>query len=732
MNGFFRKYFVVFYFLSIPFGSFFLSLPLNAKIETKVVSGKPALVLKKLAPIVKPVAAKLVLKAQAPAAKPAAKPVRKAQTPAAKPAAKPVPKAQAPVAKPVPKAPTSVIKTTSAPKNSPKTQLKAEALKKQQAEAKAKADAAAKAEALKKQAESKAKADAAAKAEVLKKQAEAREKADAAAKAEVLKKQAEAKAKADAAAKAEAERLRVEAERARVEVARVAAERARQQQAAEAARKVEAERLRVAAEHAAEVERLRVEAERARVEAARVAAERVRLLAVAAEVERLRVAAERAAEVERLRVEAERAAEVERLRVEAERARVEAARVAAERVRLLAVAAEAERLRVAAERAAEVERVRQQQAEAERIRLAALTLAPEPELMVQIQQKIALNPNYNDYRGMGLTNLFAQGCYGQGVTVAVIEAGFYHTLAPQDRNDRGNVAITPSVYDWYSDHKDQILPPLAFYDPYLSPLNDRFEAAIRAQIGFRGKDFRFRHGDEVLSTLAEAAPLAKVLPVMAAFGPEDGSFIRALEALSDRDDVNIINISRWLQSTLHDETQLDPSVLTALRKCADKGKILVLSAGNTFEPIPTVPTRNHYKIRDVSSFVANLISDLFHNLGANDSLRTHTVISGALHNATDWIANYSVTAGHGPASNNYVATKGSNYCSIFGEIWRGTSTSSPYTAASLANLLSARKGIAGSRAVKAIFDSADSMHRAPHIYGRGVQRADNAFEELLI
>ncbi len=353
---------------------------------------------------------------------------------------------------------------------------------------------------------------------------------------------------------------------------------------------------------------------------------------------------------------------------------------------------------------------------------AAADKIKQEEVLKSIQPN-----NMNTYRDIGLIDLFINGCYGQNITIAVIEGGFYHTLAPEDRPIVGNIQIPGESNDWHSLHRGQILPPLCMYDAVNTPIDQRFEAGLE-----RGKAFRFEHGDNVLSLIAEAAPQAKILPVQASFGRSDGSLVRALEALSEREDVNIINMSRWLEST-HDETQLNPAVLTALRKCTDRGKIIVLSAGNTLTPhqIPHNPTRSPAGVRNVTGdFLANLISDLFAKMAPNDSLRKHIVISGALENDTNWLAKYSVGAGYGAAARNYVATKGTAYSSIATKDWKGTSVSAPYTSAVLANLLSSRPGVQPSKIVEAIFDNAEAIPNQQNLYGRGRLKGQRALQAI--
>lgn len=333
--------------------------------------------------------------------------------------------------------------------------------------------------------------------------------------------------------------------------------------------------------------------------------------------------------------------------------------------------------------------------------------------------------NFNSYKTLGLTEFFEQGYYGKNTTVAVIEGGFYHTLAPNDRPHTNGINI-PGVRnnDWYEQHHQQILPPLSFYDPVVSPVDQRFEANLG-----RGKDFRFSHGDKVLSAIAQASPQAKILPVQASFGRTDGSFVRALEALSQRDDVNIINMSRWLESCAHDETQLNPNILTALRKCTDRGKIIVLSACNRPHLIPTIPGI-HNDVKDINDFGANLISDLFYNMLPNDSLKKHVVISGALDNVTNAIAYYSMRAGNGQAAENYIATHGNIYSKIEEGLWGGTSASAPYTSAILANLMSIRPGIQSSKVVEALFEKAELRLLEKQTYGRGILNGQRTLQAI--
>ncbi|OJW51029.1 MAG: hypothetical protein BGO67_11885 [Alphaproteobacteria bacterium 41-28] len=325
---------------------------------------------------------------------------------------------------------------------------------------------------------------------------------------------------------------------------------------------------------------------------------------------------------------------------------------------------------------------------------------------------------------MGLTDLFSRGFYGQGVTVAVLETGFYHTVAPQYRQNIHNINIRPTAFDWYSEHVDQVLPPLEFCNPYTTPLHVKFEIGMGRQEGFR-----FYHGDSVASLIAEASPLAKILPVVTSLDSRDGSFAKALKKLSKREDVNVINMSRILETKVDDETQLNPRVLRALEKCAIKGKIITFSACNADNlPIPTNPTRDWINVQTLNNLNLNLIADFFEN--ASENLLKHTIVSGALNLNSDTIAHYSTWAGVGKARQNYIATKGINYCSIFRGNWDGTSVSAPYTAATCANLLSS-KIWAGAEVVESLFDGAAPKPHEQHIYGRGVMRGGDALEELL-
>jgi hypothetical protein len=347
----------------------------------------------------------------------------------------------------------------------------------------------------------------------------------------------------------------------------------------------------------------------------------------------------------------------------------------------------------------------------------------ETQKRQRIEQKIHTH-NLADFRSLGLIDLFMKDYCGNNVTIAVIEAGFYYSIAPQYRPSLKGIGLKGKPTSWYTDHQEQILPPLSFYDPVSSPIDSRFEGRME-----RGKGFRFDHGDFVLSILAETAPHAKILPVQASFGRTGESFVRALEFLSQRDDVKIINLSRWLESCPHDELRLNPAVLAALRRCTDKGKIIVLAAGNTPYPVPKSPSAACNQI-DPMAIVLNLLSDLIGKMTPTDSLRSHVVISGALKNSTNQQDRWSGKAGI--AQDNYIATYGRYYSSIQNRTVLATSMSTPRTTAILADLMSARPDLPPSTIVRKMFETADRTmpYYTAEEYGHGNLRVAQAVHDL--
>ncbi len=331
--------------------------------------------------------------------------------------------------------------------------------------------------------------------------------------------------------------------------------------------------------------------------------------------------------------------------------------------------------------------------------------------------------NLKNYEDIGLHHLHKAGYFGQDITIAVIEGGFHHTISPEYRCVN-NPHVKSTKCDFESQYSHQVLKPLEFYDSSLAPLSYRYESSMG-----RGISFRYSHGDDVLSQIADAAPLAKILPVAVHFG-QDGSFVAALESLSENDNVHIINMSRWLEAAPGDECRLNDRVRAALQRCAKKGKIIVLSAGNASRCIPNEPIKDSQQLTQVNYLAANLITDLFYNLPSENPLWTHVIISGALAKERNILASYSNMAGSGPAMGVFLSTKGFHHSRISDSVSDGTSMSAPYTTAAVALLLSAFEGVKGHEVVQALLSSADLQWVSPNEYGRGILKVHKAYSKL--
>jgi hypothetical protein len=529
--------------------------------------------------------------------------------------------------------------------------------------------------------------------------------------------------------KAELEKQRVaeEQRKSELEKQRVAEEQRKavleKQRVAEEQRKAELEKQRVAEEQRkSELEKQRVaeEQKKAEFEKQRVAEEQRQ-----AELEKQRVAEEqRKAQLEKQRVaEEQRKAQLEKQRVaeQQKKAELEKQRVAEQQKK-----AELEKQRVAEEqRKAQLEKQRvaeqqkkaqlEQQRIAEEQRQAELNkqrLARENERSDRARKAIDQIPlvNYTNYHSLGLHKLFNRGYCGQGTTIAVIETGFHYTVAPEARQAATYIPTNATSVGWHTLYGKHVLAPLKFYNLYNAPDSEVVQNG--------GKAKTFAHGDRVASLLAHASPYAKILPVTASLGAND-SFSDALEALADRNDVDIINISRSLEGS--DTTHVKPKIVEALRKCANKGKIMVLSAGNDNIIVPDKPTSACARV--------NWLSDLLSQLSPTDTLRKHMVLSGALQHLNDNIADYSVKAGTGSLQQHYIATTGTTYDHLFSEYWSGTSVSAPYTTAILSNLLSGRKSKSATEAVKMLYETAEVTSQ-PQVFGKGLVRGQHICDRL--
>lgn len=164
-------------------------------------------------------------------------------------------------------------------------------------------------------------------------------------------------------------------------------------------------------------------------------------------------------------------------------------------------------------------------------------------------------PPPSPYALIGTEHAYQQGLMGKGAIVAVLDEGFDSShISLKDK-------FSPLHRHTTQSHKSQDISETLIFE--------------------NGKYVFDSHGTHVSGIISALAPQAQIIPIKLEGYNGDQTFVKALE-LAASGPAHIVNISMRLSYT---GRELSPNVRTALLHLAQRGKLIIIAAGNDALPL---------------------------------------------------------------------------------------------------------------------------------------------------